>query len=549
MSDIADAAGPSPAKLIAEAVIRARAATLPYEQAAADAHAVTTAVGIAEQMRPLLQALIGPAVAALPDDHPVRLLLDPPAAQTAGSDSHHHPTPTPAPMNPTGTLPHPGAGPGGKGGATDAFVDVLLVLFGTLGAILGIMPALGQVVTRQYVQGLNAVFRSTILTPADVADMVERGIISEADGEAEASQSGMDARRFRLLVEDTGEPPGIVQALELLRRGEVDEAWFRRVVAYSRVRTEYTAALLKLAYAPMSAADAVEAALKQVLPEQDAQRRFVVAGGMAEDFSVLLSAAGNPIGPEAAANLWAHGLIDAARLEQVIAHSRINPQFADLVRLTHHKWLTAFQIETALKAGTIHHDQASEWLLADGYPADQVAAFVGALAGPAVQKAKADTEGQVVALYEAQMIDHAAALADLAALGYPKAAAEVVLAAAEARRVNAQQTAAIGKVRAAYLAGRQDDGKVRAELARLGVAGDAVAGFLTAWSIERASTVRELTAAQIGHLLKVGHWTRQKATARWEAMGYTADDAADLAVIYGGVPATPAPPPPGSARG
>lgn len=540
----------SATRAIAEGLVHGLKAAAPHLQEQADLHRVDTLTAVTDALRPLVHELVGRHLEELPAAHPLHALV--------GQARVMHGADGPGTPSSGGPLPHPG-------GVIDDIVDVFLTILGVVGAAFGVLPALGQIILREYVQGLNVRFANQVLSPQDLADMVERGILPLDDAAGEAEQSGVNKTRFGLLVQDTGEPPGIMQALELLRRGEVSLGWFQRVVAYSRVRTEYTPELVKLAWATMSPADAIELALKQVLPEEQARALFAAGGGLpaggapaiggeggggrlppppeVDQYKVLLDAAGNPIGPEAAANLWAHKLIGEARLDEVIAHSRINPRFSDLVKLTHRKWLSAFQIETMLKQGTVSPDKATEWMLEDGYPEDQVAAFVSALHGSAVVKAKTDSETMVVERYEARMITEEHAVAELRALGYTETAAQIVLQAAEARRVNAQTTAAVGKLRASYLSGRLTPAKVRGELARLKLPADAVDAMLTAWDVERETTTRELTSAQVGKLVKDGFQPPEWALARWEAMGYSHDDALALLAIEAGL-GPPAPPPP-----
>jgi len=416
-----------------------------------------------------------------------------------------------------------------------------------IAAALALVAMIWQIVQRVvniYVQPIVNEFQDATrfvpLAPADLADMVERNIVGQDWAASEAGKSGLSAADFDLMVKDTGEPYGIMEALSLLRRGLITEERFQQVVYYSRVRNEFLPDLIQLAHSTMSPADAVELALKEIVPEPVARDYFAKGGGLPDEFDLLVQAAGNPIGPEHAVNLWAHGLIDDAELQQVIAHSRINPMFYDLEKLTHLKWLSVIQIELALKQGTVTAEQAAGWLAQDGYPADQVAAFVTAASQGKVAAHKQLTESQVTMLYESGFFTHDQASAELQSLGYDPGETDFVLAVYEQRRRLAIMQAGVNRVAKAFQLSRITENEASSLLDQLGIDPHARDDYLALWSVEKQTELRELTPAQVGSLFKKGLLTGAEATARWQVMGYSEADAALLLANYGG------PPPPGS---
>lgn len=418
--------------------------------------------------------------------------------------------------------------------------DVLLQIIGFISAVFGALFQLGRPEQQQLLNQLWTDNQSVPISPADLADMVERNIVGQSWAEGEAAKSGVSPERFALMVKDTGEPYGVDQALSLWRRGLISEDRFSEVLYYSRVRNEFLPDVLQLAHDTMTQGDAVEGALKGVLDPGTAQDLFERAGGLGEQFGTLLTIAGNPIGVEAANMLYNHGLISDAELTSVILHSRINPQFEPMAKLLRFRYLTAFQIVNAVKAGSATAAQGISWLMAEGYPQDQVTAVVQGAAAGKTQTHRDVTEAQIAVMYESGAITHADAAARLQHLGFAADEVDFILAVYEERRHLAMIQAAVGQVRKVYLAGRVDDTTAGNQLDALGVDPTARNTYLTVWKIEAASELKELSMAQIGSMYKKGLFSDQQAKDRWVNMGYSAEDAALLLANYGG------PPPPGT---
>ncbi len=414
--------------------------------------------------------------------------------------------------------------------------DWLIQLIGAVGGAISILPALGQVDVQVLLNKYWAQYPTRPLSPADLADMVERNIVGQGWAEDEAKKSGVHPNDFDLLVKDTGEPYGIEEALSLLRRGIIDEQRFTDILYYSRVRNEFLPDILNLQWDTMTAGDAVEGALKGVLSNGEAQDLFGKAGGLTSQFQTLLAIAGNPIGVEAALGLWNHGFIDESQVTQVILHSRINPAFEPMAKLLRHRFLAPYQVVQAVKAGTATVAQATEWLLADGYPADQVAAVLTANAKGATAAAKEISETQIAYMYEMGAIDKSEAEARLEALGYHADEVDFILSVYDEKRHVQLIATAIAQIKKVYLAGRIDGPTAGTQLDALGVDPNTKPTLLTVWEVEKMSELRELTPAQIGGMYKKGLMDDAGALARFTSMGYTNDDAALLLANYGGPP-------------
>lgn len=414
------------------------------------------------------------------------------------------------------------------------------LLFGLVALIWQIISQVVAILIRPVLNHLNALDPDVPMPPPDAADGVERGRWSLATGAGMAASSGVSETVFGQMVDLVGEPPGIDQMLSLNRRGLLDTGTLKEMIAYSRIRTEWTNFVELLAHETMSTADALEAVLKGVIPQADGQTLFEQAGGLSDQFATLLATSGNPIGVEAANALFNHGLITDAELSQVILHSRINPQFEAMAKLLRFHYLSAFQIETGLKAGTITPDEGTKWLLAEGYPADQVAGLVAGAHAAKTVTHKTATEAQIAEAYDAGILSAAQAEAQLVSIGYDQGETSFILALYDYKRALAMDQAAIGQVRKVYLAHRVTDNQASNMLDALGVDAFARDHYLAIWKIEGEAELRELTAAQVGSMFKKGLMTDQQALARWTGMGYDQTDAELLLANYGGNP------PPGS---
>lgn len=492
--------------------------------------------------------------------------------------------------------------------APDTLAKGLGVWTAARAAIQTVASGVANAATLSTVTKANAKYQGMPLTPASLADMIVRNVLPDSTGQAgtpganypapmingvegntptqEAELSGLSGNRFAALVADTGESYGIDEALRLYNRGlsmyglspgpdystgtplyvsgdslqatyGITEAELDRVIAYSRIRPEFTPDILKLARNTLSPADAVEMAVKQIVSVADAQKLYEAAGGVPEQFGALVDAAGDAAGLEKAIELAAHGVIDAGQLKQVVGMSRINPRFYYLTEPVsvngveqplytaplNRKWLPPYEIREAMTAGTITADQALTWMLEQGFSQAEAAAFAGAASSGATTTAKQETEAMVLDEYQAGMLSEDEATTALTNLGYTKASIPYLLQYAQAKAVISARNAAVSRVRAGYLLGLLDNDQATTDLTKAGVPQAAITTLLADWAIELAVPRTALSTAQIGKLVEDGAMTSAQATTFWQMRGYTSTDIGWLFVLYP-PPAAPAVTPP-----
>lgn len=434
-------------------------------------------------------------------------------------------------------------GGSGSNGLETFFVN----LAASIAAIFAIFGGVAQIQSREILDEFNAVRQSQLLSPADLADMVERNILCEEDGAQEAAGSGVNATRFHNMVLDAGEPPGPVQMLELLRRDLIEGDRFAQAIAYSRVKTDYIPDLLKLVYQTMSAADAVNLFVKGVpvtpgdfttqgldppdttdpdeLRNQFAAAMFRRAGGLPSQWDLLKTGAGDSVGVVHATQLLHHGLINQDQWTEIVGRSRVNPIFYYAVAMSDRRWLGNYQLGEVVAADPSLLEWGITQMIENGYPADQARYYIEAKAGGSAAKAKNATEAAVIEQYEVGSLTADQAKAELKTLGYTDAAQGIILAAADARLQLSIHNSAIGRVRSAYLAGHIDLAKARTELTNLNITDERIGWYLAAWQVEVDTRTRTLTEGQIGSLARKGRIGHDAAVAKWEAMGFSAEDA------------------------
>jgi hypothetical protein len=149
-----------------------------------------------------------------------------------------------------------------------------------------------------------------------------------------------------------------------------------------------------------------------------------------------------------------------------------------------------------------------------------------------VAKVKEDTTAEVLKMYGAKLYDQAEATTALQNLGYTAAAIPVLLEQAEAQSIIAAHNSAVSRVRASYLVQQITDIQATVALQTLGVPVAAINDFISDWHVERTTPTHHLSEATVGKLLKEGYISPETAQAKWVAMGYSANDAALLLLIY-----------------
>lgn len=363
------------------------------------------------------------------------------------------------------------------------------------------------------------------LAPADAALATLRGIITEAEGADIAAVDGYTASDFRVLVENTGEPPGLMQLLEAYRRDFINDERLRKGIRQSRVRDEWADVVEKLRFTPASTSDALKAVIQghissdegKVIAEQNGQRP--------EDWDWLVATEGNPPGNMQMITLLRRKKISQEDTEQAIRESRVKdkyiPAVIDLKRVIPAMYLIKMMVER----GAMDPTTAERLLEESGYEPQVCKQIVHAATTGTVTKEKQLAKTEVTELYHDGAITRDHAIELLGKLGYTKDNCEFILALIELKRERRILEAGISPIRSAYVKRHITEAQASADLDKIRVPANQKAYLLALWAIERTASTKELTEAQVVRANTLGLMDDSAAESRLMGIGYSHEDA------------------------
>lgn len=363
------------------------------------------------------------------------------------------------------------------------------------------------------------------VSPADAALALLRSDISQAEAEAIAAESGINAHSFDILVGNTGEPPGLQQLLEGYRRGFIDQATLVRGIKQSRYRNEWITLLEQLRFEPMSVADAVNAAVQDQLP---ADQAAIIAGqnGLEPSaFPILLNTAGEPLSRTEMEQLYNRGLVTQAQVDQALRESRLKNKYVNLAFDLHTKIIPIFSIQSALRYGGITDQRAIESLVSEGYSHTDAAAIVSSASMERLKAFRDKVVQSTETLYEDNLITPAAATAAITSMGYTADEVNFIIQAAELRRQAKLIQSGVNAIRSKFLAHHLTENAASGLIDSLGIPANQRDELLAVWSIELSAYTRDLTPAQVIKAVKLQLITPDDGAARLQFMGYSGDDA------------------------
>lgn len=450
-------------------------------------------------------------------------------------------------------------------------------------AVSTVASGIASAATQTTINNALAKYQDVPLTWPTLADAIVRNILPDSTGRIgsipngpdpefpggvaghtateEAALTGMSGDRFAIAAANTGESYGILDALRLWNRGQylndmtpnpdypygtplytpganladkygIGDDELAAVVAYSRTRPQFFNDFIKLAKNGPSPSDVVEMAVKQVLKTEDAQSLFEAAGGIGNYFGPIVDAAGDSLPVDHALLLLNAGLIKQPEFDAIKALSRINPRFYPLVPLLLYKPLPIYEIRQAVVNGTMDEATALDLITKQGYATADAKVFLDAVEEGAIGTAKAESEGMILADWEAGLITEKQATDALTALGEKAWAIPFILDTVIAKKVTTQRNAVVTRVRSSLLIGDVTPAQATTYLTQLGWPATAASETVNDWVIEAETPKLLLSVAEIGKLLAAGYVTQDFAIAYWKRHGYTTADAQLLLYIY-----------------
>jgi hypothetical protein len=367
--------------------------------------------------------------------------------------------------------------------------------------------------------------RHYVQSPADLALGVLKGVIDHGEATAEGRKSGLDSADMSFLEDITGEPPGIQDLLFAYRRNIIDKQRLEHGIRQSRLRLEWTDVIESLRFVPISAANAVEAAVQNHLGQSEAKTIVEQNGIDPKWYNTLYETAGNPPGPMEMLDLLNRGEMSEAQVKQGLRESRLKDKYIDTEIKLRRQILTEGKISLMVAQGVMGAKEAIPHYMDIGYTHEDAAALIASASISRQARQYELTQAQIETLYLDRAVTRKNAQRQLEGLGYSEQEADLILLTKDLEREHRYFEAAINRVHASYVGHKLTDTEAKGQLDALKLAAEQEADLLALWRIEKATNVSILSVAQIQGALRRGLIDETAALDRFSALGYADDDA------------------------
>lgn len=367
--------------------------------------------------------------------------------------------------------------------------------------------------------------RNLPVSVADAALAVLRGNIDFNTGGEIAAENGFDLDAFKILLDNTGEPPGIMQLLEAYRRHFIDEATLKKGILQSRVRDEWIPTLEQLRYTPMSVADAVNAVVQAQMTQSEAERIADENGLTPGAVDTLVKTAGEPLSRTEMEELFNRGLVTEAAVKQALRESRLKDKYVDAAFDLHSKVLPVFSLQRALRYGGVGEADAIRIAMESGYSKADSTVIVNAGNAERLQTYKDRVIAAVMTLYEDNIMTQASAAEVIRAMDYSADMATFIMQASEFRRNAKVLTGVVTAIKSKYLQRHITETETINYLNEAGVPASSRDQLMKEWNIEHDAYTRTLTEAQVVKAVKDKLIDPANGLSRLEYMGYSKVDA------------------------
>lgn len=210
------------------------------------------------------------------------------------------------------------------------------------------------------------------LPPADLAAAVLRSYMTAGEAQRQAAPQGVDAAMLEVLTNLAGDAPGPQDAARALLRGIIPETGsgpgavsFEQAIREGRLHDKYTAMMRELAHQLLSPADAASATVRNFL---DPGKAAAIAGQQGVDqatFATLVQLSGDAPGPQQLAEALRRELIaetgtgpESTSFQQGIAEGRLADKWTDVIKGLSQIWPTPVAVLDAQVKGQLTADEA-----------------------------------------------------------------------------------------------------------------------------------------------------------------------------------------------
>jgi hypothetical protein len=379
---------------------------------------------------------------------------------------------------------------------------------------------------------------AVLLSPSELATARQQGFITPERQHSEAALQGIDDERAEIQYEIAGLPPGIVEGLQMLRRGIIDEPTFRQIVREGHTKTKYTDNLLALEQVILSPSTYATLHLKGHITEAEMIAGGALSGESADNMQKLYLSMGRPAAP---GQLWTAAArkidgpegrpMDEAQFQTAIAQSDIRPEYGSMLWEIRYLYPPLFQLTRLVAANTITPAQAADWATKDRYAPEVVAALLSAWQAGGVSTSKGLTVTDLKTRYEGHGITKTEYVNGLKELGYSAEAADAKVAVSDDAKRYKSLTLLRNRTRTRYTSWRISRQAASDALRGTGLTIALVNEILTDADVEKDLNVHTLTEAQIVKAHKTGLMDTPTATERLTELGLATSDIATRLAI------------------
>src|SRR5215472_4960688 len=376
--------------------------------------------------------------------------------------------------------------------------------------------------------GPFAATKTVPLSPDLAALAVLRSVITQAEGQKIAAQSGVSAADFEIMIQDTGEPPGLEQLDEAYRRGFIDKARLEKGIRQSRVRNEWVDVIEALRFSPISVADAVNGVVQNHLTAAQAASIAEQNGLEPGWVNTLIQTAGEPLSRTEMEQLYNRGLVTKEQVLQALRESRLKDKYGNDAFELHVRLLEPRELSAAVEFGVISHADAVKRAMEHGFSPADATILINEGSARKLQTYKNRVVSAAETLYEAGGISETAFRNAAKSSGFDATEIDYLVRAADYRRKEKQVVATITAVRSRFIARHLTKNQAIGILDKAGLLAAQRDLLISTWVTEQSAIVRNLTEAQVIHAMKKQVITIQEADDRLIRLGYSQADAAIL---------------------
>lgn len=374
------------------------------------------------------------------------------------------------------------------------------------------------------------------ISAAQAAEGVVKNAQPALDWAGEAAKSGISRERFAALVALTGNPPGPETLLAMRSRHLISDEDVVRGLRQGYLKDEWATAYQELRVLPLSAQEAIEAAVQGHLNDARAREMWAFNSRDPNDYDVAFDTAGNPPGPLELLQMWNRGFIPESgelSVDQGLRESRLKDKWIPALKQLHRRQVPFRSVVQLLNAGAVTDAEATQMLRELGYDEATAAIIIKGHKSPSHTAHKQLSGAEIRQAYLARAMSRQKAVEALGLAGYEPGVANELLDLTDTLAVAKTRQAAIGVVRSHYVAHRIDRLTASGKLDTLLVPHDQRDELLTLWDLERETNVPRLTEAELRAGVKAGVIDGAEYVRRLVADGWTEADADFLRQAHG----------------